>query len=206
MEEFSRLHNIFEQTKEAIGTFMGMLQPIIDNAQDEHTRLYYHHIYEEEEQRLERLNELLPTLEGIIQENRGDQLSNRELSRLLSDLNLERFGLHNFREHLELAMYEFTADEDRERLKNMRDMTQSDYLAVKEIMAALSERVDDVAVGKLVDHDEGHTIHQVDHAKASAKAQGKAIGQTDQPGESAKEAHRLSKVRRGLTVGSLRHL
>ncbi|UFJ39335.1 hypothetical protein LOK74_14795 [Brevibacillus humidisoli] len=200
MEEFPQLRSIFERTKDGIGKFMSMLQPIIDNAQDEHTRLYYHHIYEEEEQRLDRLNELIPHLNSIISEGKAAQLSNRELSRLLSDINLERFGLHNFREHLELAMYEFTGEEDREWLSQMRDNTQADYLTVKEVMAGLTERVADVKVGNLVDHDEGHSIHQVDHLQASAGAL-KDTGSHSSP----QQVVEVSKPgKKGLTVGSLR--
>lgn len=43
---------IFSRTKEDIETFNSMLQPVVDQAQDEHDRLYFHHILEEEEQRL----------------------------------------------------------------------------------------------------------------------------------------------------------
>lgn len=41
---------------------MNMLDPVIQNAKDDHERLYYHHIYEEEEQRLSRLVELIPLI------------------------------------------------------------------------------------------------------------------------------------------------
>ncbi|MFD6442315.1 hypothetical protein ACFWDG_21580 [Peribacillus sp. NPDC060186] len=41
---------------------MNMLDPVIQYASDEHERLYYHHISEEEEQRLSRLAELIPLI------------------------------------------------------------------------------------------------------------------------------------------------
>jgi rubrerythrin len=39
-----------------------MISPFIENAQDEHQRMYFHHIFEEEEQHLERLELFLPKL------------------------------------------------------------------------------------------------------------------------------------------------
>lgn len=196
MQELSQLHAIFDRTKGYINRFMGLIQPIIDAAQDEHTRLYYHHILEEEEQRMDRLQELIPYLQTLSAE-KADQLSDRELSRLLSDINLERFGLHNFREHLELALYEFRDDETRQDLDRMRATTHEDYLRVKEIMATLSERFSDVSHPSLTDHDEGHDIHQVDHLKASATLpQGVA--------SVIKHSPSPTSARKGLTVGSLK--
>lgn len=194
MQLLSQLQAILERTRDYIGRFMGLIQPIIDAAQDEHTKLYYHHIFEEEEQRLGRLDELIPYLRTLIAENKAEHLSDRELSRLLSDINLERFGLHNFREHLELSLYEFADDERRQLLNVMREQTQTDYLRVKEIMSEMSQRLSDTYTVKLTDHDEGHEIHQVDHLKASSAA-GMHIRQ---------EAKQASSKR--LTVGSLRNL
>lgn len=197
MQEISQLHAIFDRTKGYITRFMDIIQPIIDAAQDEHTRLYYHHILEEEEQRLGRLQELIPYLESLSGEKKADQLSDRELSRLLSDINLERFGLHNFREHLELSLYEFQDDATRSSLNSMRETTQNDYLHVKEIMSTLSQRFSDVAHPDLTDHDEGHEIHQVDHLKASSSA---AHGVASV----IKHASPSIPVKKGLTVGSLK--
>jgi hypothetical protein len=193
---FSQLQTIFERTKEYIGRFMDLIQPIVDTAQDEHTKLYYHHILEEEEQRLGRLDELIPYLRTLITENKAEHLSDRELSRLLSDINLERFGLHNFREHLELSLYEFADEERRQLLNSMREQTQTDYLRVKEIMSELSEFLSDTYTVKLTDHDEGHEIHQVDHLKASSSAAEVHVRQE------AKQA----PAKKGLTVGSLRNV
>ncbi|MEJ8543962.1 IMEF encapsulin system ferritin-like cargo protein [Brevibacillus borstelensis] len=193
----SQLHAIFNRTRSYIDRFTEIIQPIIDAAQDEHTRLYYHHILEEEEQRLGRLQELIPYVGSLDGEKKAEQLSDRELSRLLSDINLERFGLHNFREHLELSLYEFQDDETRQLLSSMRETTQEDYLRVKEIMATLSERFSDVHRPDLTDHDEGHDIHQVDHLKASAAP---AIGHTGK----AAPAFTEKTGKKGLTVGSLK--
>ncbi|WNC13291.1 IMEF encapsulin system ferritin-like cargo protein [Brevibacillus brevis] len=199
MQDFSQLHAIFDRTRGYINRFMGIIQPIIDAAQDEHTRLYYHHILEEEEQRLGRLEELIPHLAELSAENKPDQLSDRELSQLLSDINLERFGLHNFREHLELSLYEFRDEETRQTLDGMREKTHADYLQVKEIMSRLSERFSDVYHADLTDHDEGHDVHQVDHLKASANApQGVA--------SVIKHAPAPAPGKKGLTVGSLKGL
>lgn len=193
MQTISEAHAIFERTKEAIGNFMNIIQPVIDNAQDEHTRLYYHHILEEEEQRLGRLNDLIPYLKEV-RSSQVEQLSDRELSHLLADLNLERFGLHNFREHLELSLYEFDDEERRSLLNRMRESTQNDYLRMKEIMTQLAGRFSDVKFSSIEDHDHGHDIHQVDHLKASSKRASTAsiASPAAIPGK------------KGLTVGSLR--
>jgi hypothetical protein len=196
VQELSQLHAIFDRTKGYINQFMSLIQPIIDAAQDEHTRLYYHHILEEEEQRMDRLQVLIPLLQSLSAE-KTDQLSDRELSRLISDINLERFGLHNFREHLELALYEFRDDETRLDLDGMRATTHDDYLRVKEIMATLSEQFSDVAHPSLTDHDEGHDIHQVDHLKASASLP-QGVASIITPSSSPAPA------KKGLTVGSLK--
>lgn len=196
MQELSQLHAIFDRTQGYIHRFMSLIQPIIDAAQDEHTRLYYHHILEEEEQREDRLKELIPYLQSLTAE-KAEQLSDRELSRLLSDINLERFGLHNFREHLELALYEFRDEETRLDLDGMRATTHEDYLRVKEIMASLSERFSDVSHPALTDHDEGHDIHAVDHLKASA-ALPKGVASV------IKHETSPAPAKKGLTVGSLK--
>ncbi|RNB87428.1 hypothetical protein EDM56_17395 [Brevibacillus fluminis] len=193
MQTIVEAHAIFERTKAAIGKFMSIIQPVIDNAQDEHTRLYYHHILEEEEQRLGRLEELIPYLKEISSAP-VENLSDRELSHMLSDLNLERFGLHNFREHLELSLYEFSDEERRSLLNTMRESTQNDYLRMKDIMTELASRFSDVKLSSIEDHDHGHDIHQVDHLKASSK--------TATPAATAPAV--AIPAKKGLTVGSLR--
>ncbi|RXT13467.1 IMEF encapsulin system ferritin-like cargo protein [Ammoniphilus sp. CFH 90114] len=140
-QAFSQLLTIFSRTKQDIEVFNSMLQPVVDNAKDEHERLYFHHILEEEEQRLERLDVLLPMLKHSLEE----ELSNRQLVQLLQELSLEKFGLHNFREHLDLAMFEFKDEERHSLLKSMRESTQTDYLTVKELVTELNNKFLDVS-------------------------------------------------------------
>lgn len=135
----ARLQEIFSGTKADIEQFNSMLQPVVNNAADEHERLYFHHILEEEEQRLERLEVLLPMLKHALDEGYNE----RQLVQLLQELNLEKFGLHNFREHLDLAMFEFKDEERQALLKSMREKTESDYLAVKDLIAQLSDKFQD---------------------------------------------------------------
>lgn len=135
-QAFIDLKLIFSRTKEDIESFSSMLQPVVDGAQDEHERLYFHHILEEEEQRLERLEVLLPMLQQAIEED----LSSLQFIQLLQELNLEKFGLHNFREHLDLAMFEFKDEERQAHLKTMRERTQNDYLKVKDLLPNLSNQ------------------------------------------------------------------
>ncbi|WP_232699878.1 IMEF encapsulin system ferritin-like cargo protein [Brevibacillus daliensis] len=206
MQEMKQLHAIFTRTEAGIKSFRNMIQPLIDHAVDEHTKLYYHHISEEEEQRLERLEDLIPRLQKLHSVDYLEQVSDRELSHLLSDLHLERFGLHNFREHLELALYEFKADTERQQLNEMREHTQQDYLHMKEIMAKLSEKFSDAIPikGNLHDHDHGHDIHQVDHFHASSTSSASVGNSSSQQNTSATTFP--SNEKKGLTVGSLRHL
>jgi hypothetical protein len=131
------LEQIFRRTKEAILRFSEILQPVVDHAKDAHERLYFHHILEEEEQRLERLDILLPILE---QSADSASLSQNQYVILMQELNLEKFGLHNFREHLDLALFEFQDEERETLLKSMRVTTQNDYLNVKQMMEQLGNQ------------------------------------------------------------------
>lgn len=144
-EHFDELKDMFLRTREGIHDFMSILTPRIENAKDEHERLYYHHIYEEEEQRLDRLNALLPKLEFYL-ENDVDTENNLEFIRLLQDISLEKFGLHNFLEHLDLSLFSFKGTEHEDNLTKMRDLTDSDYQAIKGIMTSLNERFDGAAL------------------------------------------------------------
>jgi hypothetical protein len=201
LQEFSKLHGILNRTREAIGQFVDMVQPFVDQAEDQHSRLYYHHILEEEEQRLGRLNELIPRLESMMSEINEESLSNRELTRFLSDINLERFGLHNFREHLELAMYEFQDEQHRNTLQSLREMTQNDYLAMKDVMSSLTNRISEADVTRFViDHDEGHAVHEVDHVAASAST----TLLSSAPAPESAPAPAPVRMKKGLTVGSLK--
>jgi len=131
---YVELNNIFLETKDNIQKFNAMLEPVIENAQSERERLYFHHIEEEEEQRLERLDVLLPMLTQAIEGN----MNQFQFILLLEELNLEKFGLHNFREHLDLALYEFEDEERQSSLREMRVRTQTDYEKVKQYLHDLN--------------------------------------------------------------------
>jgi hypothetical protein len=138
-QQLSQLYDVFSRTIDAIHTFMDMLSPVISDAQDEHQRLYFHHIYEEEEHRLERLKELLPELSGFLASEQNVNSGSKRFSRLLQNINLEKFGLHNFLEHLDLAMYHFKDPEHIQMLTSMLEQTKADYTLVKDILAYMNE-------------------------------------------------------------------
>lgn len=157
-EELKIFYRVFTTTKEAIEKFMSMLDPVIQNAKDDHERLYYHHIYEEEEQRLSRLHELIPLIskfEGIKEVNAFSP-NNNEFNRLLQELNLEKFGLHNFVEHLDLALFKFTDEERSTLLKQLRTDSYNDYQQVKEMLKEINERFDNDYVDPHAHHDKDH--------------------------------------------------
>lgn len=155
-EELATLYTIFSDTKGAIEEFMAILDPVIKNAKDDHERLYYHHIYEEEEHRLSRLAELIPLLNSFKEDNRALSPSNRDFNRLLQELNLEKFGLHNFVEHLDLALFSFKDEERHSKLSRMREMSYTDYLKVKDILADFNQRFD-------YDYEDPHEHHDEEH-------------------------------------------
>jgi hypothetical protein len=193
-EELSVLHRIFTTTKTAIEDFMKVLEPAIANAKDDHERLYHHHIYEEEEHRLGRLAELLPLIQKFQNEEVLFSTANRDSNRLLQELNLEKFGLHNFLEHLDLALFQFTDDERQTTLKEMRDVSYSDYNKVKELLIVLNNRFDH-------DYKDPHEHHDA-HGDHLAPPQ-QAIS-TNQPTVSSTASHpQQKKSRKGFSVGSL---
>ena len=67
---FTEMDSIFKRTKNALTEFMEILTPIIENAKDDHERLFWHHIYEEEEHRSDRLEILMPKVHSVV-ENGG---------------------------------------------------------------------------------------------------------------------------------------
>lgn len=166
-EELQAFSRIFTTTKAAIEQFMNMLNPVIDNAEDEHERLYYHHIYEEEEQRLSRLAVLISLIQKFEQETAEEKSftpANNEFNRLLQELNLEKFGLHNFVEHLDLALFRFTDEERSTLLNQAREVTYHDYQQVKGMLADINQRFDHDYVDPHAHHDEDH-----DHLNRSAQ-------------------------------------
>jgi hypothetical protein len=186
-EELKIFYQIFTTTKDAIEKFMNMLDPVIQNAADEHERLYYHHIYEEEEQRLSRLVVLIPLIQKFQQAKDQKEFSpaNNEFNRLLQELNLEKFGLHNFVEHLDLALFRFTDQERSSLLNGLREVSYKDYQQVKQMLIDINSRFDTNFVDPHAHHDEHH-----DHLDRSTAAP--VISHAPQ-----------TKQRRGFTVGSL---
>ncbi|WP_078410517.1 IMEF encapsulin system ferritin-like cargo protein [Priestia abyssalis] len=184
-EELNTFYRIFTTTKDAIEKFMNMLDPVIQNAKDDHERLYYHHIYEEEEQRLSRLAELIPLISKFEKEKEGNVFSptNNEFNRLLQELNLEKFGLHNFVEHLDLALFQFTDEERSTLLNQMRNDSYQDYQQVKKMLNEINERFDHNYVDPHAHHDEHH-----DHLASANSA----------------PVIKSPQKRKGFTVGSLR--
>jgi hypothetical protein len=198
-EIFLNLKDIFNRTKEALVEFMGILEPTIQRAKDEHEKLYFHHIYEEEEHRFDRLKELLPKLETFIENQTVQHTGNPEFIHLLQDISLEKFGLHNFLEHLDLALFQFKGTEHFNRLQQWRDMTFEDYQEIKRILQELNERFDGAASkGGSVPTDE----------KEDVKEELKIAVYTDEAA-SANHQSSINKQshfrKKGLTVGSLKN-
>lgn len=187
-EELKIFYHIFTTTKDAIEKFMNMLDPVIQNATDDHERLYYHHIFEEEEQRLSRLVELIPLISKF--ENEKDEKdfapTNNEFNRLLQELNLEKFGLHNFVEHLDLALFRFTDEERSTMLNQLREVSYRDYQQVKAMLLEINQRFDNDYIDPHAHHDHDH-----DHLDRSGTAS------TPVPTVAA------AKYKKGFTVGSL---
>jgi hypothetical protein len=186
-EELKIFYHIFTTTKDAIEKFMNMLDPVIQNATDEHERLYYHHIYEEEEQRLSRLVVLIPLISKFqqVKDEKDFSPNNNEFNRLLQELNLEKFGLHNFVEHLDLALFRFTDEERSTLLNSLREVSYKDYQQVKQMLNEINSRFDTNYVDPHAHHDEEN-----DHLDRSTAE--KVVYHAPQ-----------TKQRRGFTVGSL---
>ncbi|MBV7505831.1 hypothetical protein KW850_11255 [Bacillus sp. sid0103] len=187
-EELKVFYGIFTTTKDAIEKFMNMLDPVIQNATDDHERLYYHHIFEEEEQRLSRLVELIPLISKFEYEKDEKDFAptNNEFNRLLQELNLERFGLHNFVEHLDLALFRFTDEERSTMLNQLREVSYKDYQQVKAMLNDINKRFDNDYIDPHAHHDHDH-----DHLDRSVNtSDGVSIVSS-------------AKYKKGFTVGSL---
>ncbi|WP_035178714.1 IMEF encapsulin system ferritin-like cargo protein [Alkalihalobacterium bogoriense] len=158
-ENFPKLEGILERTKDALLGFMDIITPVIENAKDDHERLYWHHIYEEEEHRLDRINVLLPKVKDV--QTKELDPSQGEFIRLLQDVSLEKFGLHNFLEHLDLSLFQFKNTEHGEPIQKMRDMTAEDYQEIKGIMQDLNDKYDltSLAASTPTDEKEGKADH-----------------------------------------------
>ncbi len=201
-EHFIALNEMFLRTQDAIHNFMGILTPRIENAKDDHERLYYHHIYEEEEQRLDRLNALIPKLEFSLENNMTNSADNPEFIRLLQDISLEKFGLHNFLEHLDLALFTFKEPEQAERLHQMRNTTDTDYQAIKGILNVLNAQFDGAAsAAGSTPTDEKEDVH--DGLKIEKYNTATSAVEHD---HSHEHIHNHNEIKPGkrLTVGSLK--
>lgn len=195
VKEFSR---IFSTQKEAVINFMSMLEPAIQNAQDEHEKLHFHHIYEEEEQRLTRLNDILfPLIETFEQDDSSYTSQNKDFQRFLQELNLEKFGLHNFVEHLDLALYQFKDDERQEALNKMRAVTYDDYRRVKDMLNDINNRFDHDYVDPHEHHD-----REGDHLAPENNILSPQSHATTGHNTQSEKSH-LTTTAKKLTVGSL---
>jgi len=196
-ERFLLLKDIFIRTQEALIEFMEILEPAIKNAKDDHERLYFHHIYEEEDHRLDRLKEVLPKLDVFIDDEEAWHSENLAFIYLLQDISLEKFGLHNFLEHLDLALFQFKDTEHFERLQQLRDLTAEDYKQIKRILQTLNEQFDGAASkGGSVPTDEKEGK---DGVKISMY-----MDETADSNRSSAMQHATGFNKRGLTVGSLK--
>jgi hypothetical protein len=137
---FTEMDSIFNRTKDALGEFMGIITPIIENAKDDHERLYWHHIFEEEEHRSDRLDILLPKIQVTLKNGADISTNQLEFVHLLQDISLEKFGLHNFLEHLDLSLFQFKGTEFESKIQSLRDLTYEDYQQMKGILEKLNQQ------------------------------------------------------------------
>lgn len=190
---FAEMDSILNRTKSALAEFMAILIPIVENAKDEHERLFWHHIYEEEEHRSDRLALLMPKIEAVLKNEWNPFETQSEFVHLLQDISLEKFGLHNFLEHIDLFLYQFKDTEYEEKIRPFRDMTYKDYQQMKLILEKLNQEFQDgfeFNTSVPTDEKEGKD-HNV---KVSAYAND-AGSSTSQPRQ---------RQRKALTVGSLK--
>jgi hypothetical protein len=136
---FTEMDSIFNKTKNSLVEFMGILTPIIENAKGDHERLFWHHIYEEEEHRSDRLDILMPKIQVLITNGTDIPSNQLEFVHLLQDISLEKFGLHNFLEHLDLFLYQFKEPELVGKIQPLRDFTYEDYQQMKVILEKLNQ-------------------------------------------------------------------
>ena len=136
---FTEMDFIFKRTKKALMEFMGIITPIIENAKDDHERLFWHHIYEEEEHRSDRLDILIPKIDSVIKSGGICSSNQIEFVHLLQDISLEKFGLHNFLEHLDLSLFQFKGTEIVGKIQALRDFTFEDYQQMKVILEKLNQ-------------------------------------------------------------------
>ncbi|HWO98193.1 MAG TPA: IMEF encapsulin system ferritin-like cargo protein [Bacillus sp. (in: firmicutes)] len=142
VENLNNVQEILLRSKDALNKFKDILAPTIEQAKDEHERLYWHHIYEEEEHRFDRLEALLPKLHSQIQNKSTLSRENGDYLRLLQDISLEKFGLHNFLEHLDLSLFHYKDTEHQAIIEPLRNMTATDYQTLKYVFGELNKELD----------------------------------------------------------------
>jgi hypothetical protein len=196
MEHLSQLHPVFERTGNSITAFMNILSPTIAQAEDGYERLYFHHIYEEEEQHLERITQLIPKLSKFLDNGQSIDTANQELVSLLQDINLEKFGLHNFLEHLDLAMYHFKDEERNQMLTSMSEQTKADYLLAKDVLSRMNES--SLPSPASINESEHHNVTTAAHddTRGNNPLPASSTGTTLSP--------TILPTRKGLSVGSLK--
>jgi hypothetical protein len=118
MISFEEMLPIFQETKRSVEIFNSLLVPTIEEAANSHERLYFHHIHEEEEEHLKRLENILEAIHVLSDKNRERSSTHISTFQMISNMITEEFGLHNFQEHLDLALYEFKDDTDKVSMLN----------------------------------------------------------------------------------------
>lgn len=187
------MDSIFQRTKQALAQFMGIITPIINDAKDDHERLYWHHIYEEEDHRSDRLDILLPKLQQLMQNQIKVSDQHGDFVHLLQDISLEKFGLHNFLEHLDLSLFQFKGTEYEAEIQSLRDFTYEDYQRMKVILEILNQEFKGgIQFNTSIPTDEKEGIGS--NLKIEAYTHN----------HSPSQQHPKQNVRRTLTVGSLK--
>ncbi|GGC76074.1 hypothetical protein GCM10007216_03290 [Thalassobacillus devorans] len=193
---FIQMEEIFNRTQTALNEFKDIITPVIEKAKDDHERLYWHHIYEEEDHRSDRLDHLLPQLNKINRNEGTVSTDDREFVYLLQDISLEKFGLHNFLEHLDLSLYTFKDTEFEQPIQKLRDMTAEDYQQSKQLLERLNEEF------KMADYQASVPTDEKEDIDTSLKVE--AYSQPAGEVEKKEEPNKY-KNRKKLTVGSLKH-
>ena len=79
----------------------------------------------------------MPKIQSVLK-NGHISRNQLELVHLLQDISLEKFGLHNFLEHLDLFLFQFKEPELVGKIQPIRDFTNEDYQQMKVIMEKLN--------------------------------------------------------------------
>jgi hypothetical protein len=194
IENLKEIQDILLRSKDALIKFKDILEPTIEQAKDDHERLYWHHIYEEEEHRFDRLEVLLPKLQSQVQNKSALSKENGDFLRLLQDISLEKFGLHNFLEHLDLSLFHYKDTDYQGIIEQLRNMTAEDYQKIKFTFEALNEELDaPIHLEASVPTDEKE--QQSEHLKIQAYTQG-----------NQNIVQSAMVKRQSLTVGSLKNM